>query len=179
MAGAEDAPVPGAMGDLFELTKSLSMARTYQAQCEKELRCKWQEHMASSREEVKKLKQDLKGVNFEDYTQKIAAKKQKNDVTRSEIEALRAEKSILEGTASASDGGLPCLCIATTDIDGGSDSGYLSTSKGTVLVAIFQEEEHYYGYEALDPSRSGWWQVSATEPMNHQPCDNESEVESC
>ena len=107
------------------------------------------------------------------YQDQVRRQTAKNETTRREIEGLRCQKAILEGSTreignwSPETLDCPCFRVSTRDF-GGADSGYLSMAKGTVLLAICLEEDFFYGHEVHRPINCGWFAVSATSDLRRE-----------
>ena len=140
---------------LSQLTKSLAILRLQQAEREKLWYFAAKEHLVESKKEVKDLQDQSER---ETLAVCIAEKKSENQAARCKIDRLKDEKSILTEQAP------PCFRIASHDIDGGKDSGYISVTQGALLVATAAEDDYLYGFEAHNPTNRGWWLASHTEP---------------
>lgn len=128
--------------------------------------------------ELKRLREEWQQSTDEVsyYQERLPYKKALNDMTRSELESLRSQKATLKSKVAAVPWDPPDFRIATRDIDGGeADSGYLSVSKGTVLVATNLEDEHFYGFELHQPGHRGWFPSSATADLSPAPTNSSPE----
>ena len=144
-----------ASSELSQLTKSLAISRLQQAEREKLWYFAAKEHLAESQKEVKDLQDQSESQALAVC---IAEKKSENQAARCKIDSLKAEKSLLTEQAP------PCFRMASHDIDGGKDSGYISVTEGTLLVATAAEDDYFYGFEAHNPTNRGWWLASRTKP---------------
>eukprot|EP00438_Fugacium_kawagutii_P007241 Skav211561 [mRNA] locus=scaffold2228:156132:156797:+ [translate_table: standard] len=158
---AETAGEPASNGgssyqEMLRLENAWTKARMHSMSLERQLLERGKEAALSP--ELKRLREEWQQSTDEVsyYQERLPYKKALNDMVRSDLESLRSQKAELAPLSSAAAPWVPPeFRIATRDIDAGAD-GYLSVSKGTVLVATNLEDEHFYGFELHQPSHRGW-----------------------